>query len=126
MGSWIVIAQCHYNGDHLQTAIIREVNGTKEQALGELRAVVHTYRPRTRIIEQWRRVYRLADGESYFVLIKGRATLWHCTLQVAELVSDSADQGEVRSMRAEETAADLAVEPQDRTPRYWQDPEAFG
>ncbi|MFG2025693.1 hypothetical protein [Streptomyces sp. NPDC048825] len=126
MGSWIVIAQCHYNGDYLQTAIIREVNGTKEQALGELRAVVHTYRPRTRIVEKWRRVYRLADGESYFVLIKGMATLWNCTLQIAELVSDSADQSEARSMQAEETTADPAVEPQDRPPRYWHDPEAFG
>jgi hypothetical protein len=90
MGSWGVIAQSRA-GDYHNAEIICEMNGTKDQALEALSTVVHTYLPRDTgwFIEKWRRVYRLAGGESYFVLIKGKATLWNCTLQVAELVSDS-------------------------------------
>jgi hypothetical protein len=47
--------------------------------------------PRPRIVEKWRQFYRFADRELYVVVIKGTVTQWHCTLRVAELVSDSTD-----------------------------------
>ena len=105
MGSWGVIAHS-YSGDYHQTEIIGETNGTKDQASRTLSTVVHTYRPRPGIIEKWRRVYRLADGESYFVLIKGMSSLWNCTLQVAELVSDSTNPDVARRVQAEDATAD--------------------
>ncbi|TLS46272.1 hypothetical protein FE633_10035 [Streptomyces montanus] len=100
MGNWVVIAQYDY-GDSYVTNIIRDGLDTRDQALEELRAAVHTYLPRKGIVESWRRVYRFDDRASYLVLIKGMTSRWYCTLRVAELVSDSTDP---------------ADEPQDRVP----------
>ncbi|WP_051745492.1 hypothetical protein [Streptomyces yerevanensis] len=91
MGSWAVIAQYGYARDYYETTIIRRGLGTKDHALEELRAVLHTYRPAKGIREQWRQVYRFADLESYLLVIKGQVTEWKCTLRVAELISDSTD-----------------------------------
>jgi hypothetical protein len=92
MGSWAVIAQYHdFSRDHFRAKVIGHARETKDEALEELRAVLHTYSPRSGIVEQWRQVYRFADRESYLLVIKGLTTRWECTLRVAELVSDSAD-----------------------------------
>jgi hypothetical protein len=133
MGNWVVIAQYDY-GEHYVTNIIRDGLDTRGQALEELRAAVHTYLPTKRIVESWRRVYRLDDRASYLVVIKGMASRWYCTLRVAELVLDSTDPNASRVLHAEdaenvenaedaeaaESVADAAVEaaaePQDRVP----------
>lgn len=91
MGNWVVIVEYYSDGRGDDKEIIRDAGSTKEQALDLLRTVVHTYLPRPRIVEKRRQVYRFADRESYVVLIKGTVTQWHCTLRVAELVSDSTD-----------------------------------
>jgi hypothetical protein len=90
MGNWAAIVQYHYNDVH-ETEFICRGQETKDQALGELRAALHTYVPSRHLVEQWRQVYRFADQESYLVVIKGMVTKWECTLRVAELVSDSTD-----------------------------------
>ncbi|WP_033319713.1 hypothetical protein [Streptomyces yerevanensis] len=101
-------------GDY-QHEINREAEN-KDQALEELRAAAQTYLPMPGIKEKWRRVYRYADRESYFVLIKGATTLWRCTLRLAELVSDSTDPAVASKAQAEDAAAEMAAGPQDRVP----------
>lgn len=114
MGNWAVIAQ--YFNDAYRTEFICRGRETKDQALEELRAVVHTYVPSKTIVEQWRHVYRFADQESYLVVIKGRLTKWECTLRIAELVSDSTDPAVAKRAQMEEGAAEVADGPQDRIP----------
>ncbi len=98
MGTWVVVVE--YQGDGRDDyEILRDAGSTKEQALEVLRALLHTYLPRPRIVEKWRQVYRFADGESYVVLIKGSVTQWRCTLRIAELVSDSTDPDMARQAR---------------------------
>lgn len=115
MGNWAVIAQ-YYNGDSHKTEFICRGRETKNQALEELRAVLHTYVPSKHIVEKRRRVYRFADQESYLVIIKGKLTEWECTLRIAELVSDSADPAVAKGARMEDGAAQVADGPQDRIP----------
>ncbi|MDQ1029866.1 hypothetical protein QF035_007448 [Streptomyces umbrinus] len=134
MGNWVVIVQ--YDNDTYRTEFIRRGLETKEQALEELRAAVHTYVPSKHVVEQWRQVYRFADQESYLVVIKGRLTKWECTLRVAELVSDTndaavtgraqaeggtadegaVDDGAVNDGAVDDGAVEVADEPQDRIP----------
>ncbi|MCZ4512886.1 hypothetical protein O3Q52_32945 [Streptomyces sp. ActVer] len=128
MGNWVVIVQ--YYSDTYRTEFIRRGLETKEQALEELRAALHTYLPSKAIVEKRRHVYRFADQESYLVVIKGRLTEWECTLRVAELVSDSTDPAVAERARLEDGAAEpedggvqpedggvaVADEPQDRIP----------
>ncbi|MEV2213421.1 hypothetical protein AB0H86_18540 [Streptomyces sp. NPDC050997] len=114
MGNWAVIAQYCY-GESCRTEFICRGRETKDQALGELRAVLHTYVPSRNIVEKRRRVYRFADQESYLVVIKGKLTEWECTLRIAELVSDSTDPG-VAKRAQEEGAVEVADGPQDRIP----------
>ncbi|UIX31694.1 hypothetical protein [Streptomyces sp. GQFP] len=104
MGNWVVIAEYFYGESH-RTEFICRGRETKDQALEELRAAVHTYVPSKNIIEKRRRVYRFTDQESYLVVIKGRLSEWECTLRIAELISDSADP-----------AVESAGGPQDRIP----------
>jgi len=103
MGDWVVIVEHHSEGRGESREVIGGAGGTKEQALGVLRALVHTYLPRPRIVEKRRQVYRFADRESYAVLIQGTVTQWHCTLRIAELVSDSADPGVAWRAQAADT-----------------------
>ncbi|MGI5199061.1 hypothetical protein ACQEVY_36425 [Streptomyces sp. CA-288835] len=112
MGKCIVIVQW---GDY-QHELNRGAEITKDQALEELRVAAQTYLPNPGIQEKWRRVYRFADRESYFVVIKGATTKWRCTFRLAELVSDSTDPAVASKAQAEDTAADMAAEPQDRVP----------
>ncbi|MFE9681872.1 hypothetical protein [Streptomyces sp. NPDC006285] len=115
MGNWAVIAQ-YFTGESYRTEFICRGRETKDQALEELRAVLHTYVPSKNIIEKRRRVYRFADQESYLVVIKGRLTEWECTLRIVELISDSADPAVAERARSEEGAAEAADGPQDRIP----------
>ncbi|WP_328846352.1 hypothetical protein [Streptomyces sp. NBC_00258] len=128
MGNWVVIVQ--YDNDTYRTEFIRRGLETKEQALEELGAAVHTYVPSKHVVEQWRQVYRFADQESYLVVIKGRITKWECTLRIAELTSDTnvpavserADpeggpaEPEDSAAQLEDGAAEVPDEPQDRIP----------
>ncbi|WAU82035.1 hypothetical protein O1Q96_20960 [Streptomyces sp. Qhu-G9] len=114
MGNWAVIAQ-YFNGE-LYTEFICRGRETKDQALEELRAVLHTYLPSKNIVEKRRRVYRLADQESYLVVIKGKLTEWECTLRIAELVSDSADPAVAERAQVEGGMAEEVDGPQDRIP----------
>ncbi|MFE9444786.1 hypothetical protein ACFYO2_38750 [Streptomyces sp. NPDC006602] len=114
MGKWVVIAEFR-SGDYDESEF-HDAGSTKDQALEALHGLVHTYLPRSGITEKWRRVYRLADRESYVVTIKGAMSLWHCTLRVAELVSDSTDPAVAARARAEDAAAEAAAAPQDRIP----------
>ncbi|MGW3425017.1 hypothetical protein [Streptomyces phaeochromogenes] len=119
MGNWGVIVQ--YNYDAYRTEFIRRGLETKEQALEELRAAVHTYVPSKHVVEQWRQVYRFADQESYLVVIKGRISKWECALRVAELVSDSndpavAERAQVEGGSADDGEAEPTGGPRDRIP----------
>ena len=119
MGNWGVIVQ--YNYDTYRTEFIRRGLETKEQALEELRAAVHTYVPSKHVVEQWRQVYRFADQESYLVVIKGRLSKWECVLRIAELVSDSndpavAERAQVEGGSADDGAAEPTGGPRDRIP----------
>ncbi|MBV1941213.1 hypothetical protein [Streptomyces sp. BV286] len=114
MGNWAVIAQ-YYNGESYTEFICRG-RETKDQALEELRAVLHTYLPSKNIVEKRRRVYRFADQESYLVVIKGKLTEWECTLRIVELLSDSADPAMAKRAQMEGGTADVADGPQDRIP----------
>ncbi|MFD3501648.1 hypothetical protein ACFWWT_24985 [Streptomyces sp. NPDC058676] len=114
MGDWVVIAE-YRSGDYDESEFYA-AGDTKDRALEELQRLLHTYLPRPGINEKWRRVYRLADRESYVVMIKGSMTLWHCTLRVAEFVSDSADPAVAARAQAEDAAAESAAAPQDRIP----------
>ncbi|MGX1913491.1 hypothetical protein ACWIID_32325 [Streptomyces phaeochromogenes] len=118
MGNWVVIVQ--YDNDTYRTEFIRRGLETKEQALEELRAAVHTYVPSKHVVEQWRQVYRFADQESYLVVIKGRITKWECALRIAELTSDTNDPAVAEPAQVEGGAAgdgaEAADEPRDRIP----------
>ncbi|MEV0647752.1 hypothetical protein AB0I28_21035 [Phytomonospora sp. NPDC050363] len=102
MGSWVVIVEHHSEGRNDDREVLGGAGGTREQALDTLRSIVHTYLPRPRITEKWRQVYRLADRESYVVIIRGTMTQWHCTLRVAELVADSRDPSVAWRAQAED------------------------
>ncbi|MEU9781646.1 hypothetical protein AB0H92_11830 [Streptomyces phaeochromogenes] len=129
MGNWVVVAQYDFNEVHV-TEFIRRGQETKDQALEELRAALHSYLPRKSIVEQWRHVYRFTDQESYLLVIKGKVTKWECTLRVAELVSDSTDpavaervrlddgaaEPEDGAVQLEDSTAEVSDEPQDRIP----------
>lgn len=124
MDSWVVIAE--YYSDTYRTEFIRRGLETKEQALEELRAAVHTYVPSKHVVEQWRQVYRFADQESYLVVIKGRLTKWECTLRVAELISDTNDSAVTERARLEDGAAepeDGAVQPEDGAAEVADEPQ---
>jgi hypothetical protein len=114
MGNWVVVAQ--YSSDVYKTEFICDGHETKDQALKALRAAVHTYVPSQHIVEKRRRVYRLADQESYLVVIKGRLTEWECTLRIAELISDTADPAVAERAQTDDGVAEVADGPQDRIP----------
>jgi hypothetical protein len=115
MGNWAVIVQYDFNEVHVTEFICRG-REAKDQALEELRTLLHTYLPKKNIVEQWRRVYRFADQESYLVVIKGKVTKWVCTLRTAELVSDSTDPAVAERAQLEGGAAEVADGPQDLIP----------
>ncbi|SDK05033.1 hypothetical protein [Streptomyces indicus] len=117
MGRWAVISQYHYN-EKDRIDFIRQGLETKDEALEELRAALPTYLPASGLLEQWRRVYRLPDQETYLVVIKGMVTKWTCTLRIAELVADSTDPSVAESAQRDEGARieDGAAGPQDRIP----------
>ncbi|MDW4908763.1 hypothetical protein RB628_26345 [Streptomyces sp. ADMS] len=115
MGNWAVIVQ-YQVGDSYTTEFICHGRETKDQALEELRAVLHTYLPTGNIRERWRHVYRFADRESYLVVIKGMTWKWECALRVAELISDSTDPTVAERALREDSAAEPADGPQDRPP----------
>ncbi|MFJ4831961.1 hypothetical protein ACIP79_18920 [Streptomyces sp. NPDC088747] len=117
MGNWAVIAE--YYSDVYRTEFICRGQETKDQALEELHAALHTYLPSKSIVEKRRQVYRFADRESYLVVIKGRLSEWECTLRIAELVSDSADPLVAERVRLEEAGAKDSGGPQDRVPPGW-------
>lgn len=114
MGNWVVIVE--YYSDMYRTEFIRRGLETKDQALKELRAAVHTYLPSRSIVEKRRRVYRFADQETYLVVIKGKLSEWECTLRIAELVWDSTDPTVAERARWDDGAAEVADGPQDRIP----------
>ncbi|GGX18969.1 hypothetical protein [Streptomyces lomondensis] len=114
MGNWVVIAE--YYSDVYRTEFICRGLETKDQALKELRAALHTYVPSKNIIEKRRHVYRFADQESYLVVIKGKLTEWECSLRIAELVSDSTDPTVAKRAQTGDGAAEVAEGPQDGIP----------
>lgn len=86
MEKWIVYAQ-YGSGDSYFTEVLARVSGTRDDAREALLGVTRTYRAPLR--EKWREVYRMPDGDSYLVIVKGAVTLTEITMGIAELVHDS-------------------------------------
>lgn len=101
LGSWGVIAQYRY-GEVYRTDFLCHGRVTKDHALDELRAVLHTCVPSRNIAEQWRHGYRFADRETFLLVVEGRMTKWEYTLRTVELISDSRDPAVAERAQAEQ------------------------
>ncbi|MEU6881720.1 hypothetical protein [Streptomyces sp. NPDC046712] len=118
MGKWIVVAQYVGTGDAYRTEVLRQVDGTREDALDALVAVARTYREPMR--EKRRQVFRLPGGASFLVIVKGLASETKIMISVAEMVWDSKDPEIAKAVDGEDAARfappSSAPTPEDAAP----------
>ncbi|MFB7471986.1 hypothetical protein [Kitasatospora sp. NPDC056184] len=99
MGRWAVVAQeTEGLGDNRiwGPKVLAEVEGSREDALDELRRIVPAYTPQHPFNGRRRRLYR--DGDDYLLITQGSMRDYHCVLTVWELLWDS-ERPEVQQER---------------------------
>ncbi|MGW2371263.1 hypothetical protein [Kitasatospora sp. NPDC001683] len=79
--------------------VLGEVEGTREEAVAELRRIVPTYTPDHPMTS--RRQTLLRDGDTYLLISQGSMRDYHCVFKVWEVLSDS-KRPEVQAERVAE------------------------
>ncbi|MBP0448307.1 MULTISPECIES: hypothetical protein [unclassified Kitasatospora] len=69
------------------TKVLAEIEGSREEALAELKRLVPTYTPQHPFNPRQRTVLR--DGDTYMLIAKGSMRDYHCVFKVWELLWDS-------------------------------------
>ncbi|WP_406206405.1 hypothetical protein OH807_32765 [Kitasatospora sp. NBC_01560] len=69
------------------TNVLGEIEGTREEALAELKRLVPTYSPQHPFNSRQRTLLR--DGDTYLLISKGSMRDYHCVFKVWELLWDS-------------------------------------
>ncbi|GAA2819470.1 hypothetical protein RMN57_29370 [Kitasatospora sp. CM 4170] len=84
------------------TNVLAEVEGTREDALAELKRIVPTYTPQHPFNSRQRTLLR--DGDTYLLISKGSVRDYHCVFKVWELLWDS-KRPEIQQERLADGAA---------------------
>ncbi|MFJ9559546.1 hypothetical protein ACIRQQ_05820 [Streptomyces fuscichromogenes] len=84
MARWVVVVQFG-NGEYYRVEEVTRFEGTPEQARATLYEVACTHRPRAGLRQQRREVFRVGNGDAYYVHIDGRMSTHRVFYQLAEL-----------------------------------------
>ncbi|MFF7474346.1 hypothetical protein [Streptomyces sp. NPDC008092] len=88
MARWVVVAQFG-NGDFYKVEEVTRFESTPEQARATLYEVACTHRPRAGLRQQRREVFRVGDGDVYYVHIDGWMSTHRVFYRLAELAWSS-------------------------------------
>lgn len=108
VGRWAVVVQETegVGDDRIWGAkVLAEVEGSREDALAELRRIVPTYTPQHPFNGRRRRLFR--DGDSYLLITQGSMRDYHCVFKVWEMLWDS-KRPEVQQERLAAAGGDSA------------------
>ncbi|MEV7980426.1 hypothetical protein [Streptomyces sp. NPDC086519] len=84
MARWVVVVQFG-NGEYYRVEEVTRFESTLEQARATLYEVACTHRPRTGLRQQRREVFRMEDGDAYYVHIAGMVSTHRVFYRLAEL-----------------------------------------
>ncbi|MCT9082709.1 hypothetical protein [Streptomyces fulvoviolaceus] len=84
MGRWVVVVDRSF-GDHHDVDEVDHFEGTREEARARLYEIACTHRPRLGLRQQRRQVYRIGDGDAYYVSIEGLMSTQRVVYRLAEL-----------------------------------------
>lgn len=90
MARWAVVVQetDGIGDDRLWSPkVLAEVEGTREEALAELKRIVPTYEPQHPFSPRQRTLLR--DGDRYLLIARGSMRDYHCVFAVWEMLWDS-------------------------------------
>ncbi|WP_395293586.1 hypothetical protein ACF9IK_08225 [Kitasatospora hibisci] len=90
MARWALVVQETEGVGHDRiwgTNVLAEVEGTREDALAELKRIVPAYTPQHPFNSRRRTLLR--DGDTYLLISKGSMRDYHCVFTVWELLWDS-------------------------------------
>jgi hypothetical protein len=85
MARWVVLVQAGY-GDEYTLDEVEHIEDTLERARARLYEIACTHRPRSRLRQQSRQVYRIGDGDAYYATIEGKMSTHRVLYRLAELV----------------------------------------
>ncbi len=105
MARWaLVVEETDGTGDHRLWAprVLAEIEGTREEALTELKRIVPGYRPQHPMTDRQRTLMR--DGDAYLLISRGSMRDYHCVFRVWELLWDS-KRPEIQQERLQDDAA---------------------
>ncbi|MER6077203.1 hypothetical protein [Streptomyces sp. NPDC001833] len=88
MARWVVVVQFG-NGEYYRVEEVTRFESTPEQARATLYEVACTHRPRTGLRQQRREVFRVGDGDEYYVHIDGMMSTHRVFYRLAELAWSS-------------------------------------
>ncbi|MEU9347326.1 hypothetical protein AB0D74_39605 [Streptomyces sp. NPDC048278] len=84
MARWVVVVQFG-NGEYYKVEEVTRFESTPEQARATLYEVACTHRPRAGLRQQRREVFRMRDGDEYYVNIGGMMSTYRVFYRLAEL-----------------------------------------
>ncbi|MET7476647.1 hypothetical protein ABZT17_20050 [Streptomyces sp. NPDC005648] len=85
MGRWVVVVDRHLGNQYDLNEVAR-FEGTVEEARARLYEIACNHRPGVALRQKRRQVYRVGDGESYYVSIEGVMSTQRVVYRLAELV----------------------------------------
>ncbi|GLP63421.1 MULTISPECIES: hypothetical protein [unclassified Streptomyces] len=90
MARWVVVVQSGAEGgsDYSCEEVVR-FEDTLEQARARLYEIACTQRPRAGLRQKHREVFRIGEGDAYYVRIQGRMSTFAVTYHLAEQVWSS-------------------------------------
>ncbi|MEU0967207.1 hypothetical protein ABZ357_17885 [Streptomyces sp. NPDC005917] len=95
MARWVVVVQFGY-GDQYKVEEAARFEATPEQARATLYEFACTHRPRMGLRQQRRDVYRMGDGDAYYVHIEGMMSTHRVLYRLAELAWSTDSAAEYR------------------------------
>ncbi|WP_308310938.1 hypothetical protein [Streptomyces sp. GbtcB6] len=81
---WVVVMQFGY-GNQYRVEEVTRFESTPEQARATLYEIACTHRPRPSLRQQHREVFRVGDGDAYYVHIAGMMSTYRVLYRLAEL-----------------------------------------
>ncbi|GAA2247608.1 hypothetical protein GCM10010430_32390 [Kitasatospora cystarginea] len=106
MARWaLVVEENTGSGENMIWAprVLTEVEGTREQAMAELKKLAPGYTPNHPMMAKQRTLYR--DGDTYLLVSRGVTRAFHTVFRVWEVLWDS-ERPEIQRQRLSEEPAD--------------------
>ncbi|GAA0690935.1 hypothetical protein GCM10010193_51650 [Kitasatospora atroaurantiaca] len=101
MARWAVVVEENMANGIWSPRVLAEIEGTREDAVAELKRIVPDFTPTHPMTAKQRTLYR--DGDRYLLVSRGAMHTYHCVFRVWEMLWDS-KRPEVQAGRLGEDA----------------------